>query len=1125
MRIIRLKIENINSLAGVHEIDFMAPEFVESGIFAITGPTGSGKTTILDAITLGLFGVTPRSASADKFSVNERDALVVTKGQTYGSASVVFEAQGRYWRSTWSVRAKTRKGSSGGFNRSEVELVELPSAEATEGRVVTNKKNDWENQIKALLNGVDLKAFTRSVLLAQGAFSELLKSTSGDRVKLLEKITGTGIYTAIGTEVHQRVLETDRERDRIEAELKGLTPMTEEARATAQAALVAEKTKVNALRTKREALSALLEWKREFEKTSAQLNTYQTEQAELEAERPAHLLERQRVAAARAAVLPIEVEGRRAMHAGEEARHRQDEEKYAVELKTATQMQGAKQAALKDAEAHYFKVQADYQGHETEWQAIETMDAAIAKVASERVAKHEALAKAQTRRAEAQKNLQTAEAQFEKAQTQEKSANEKVEATAAEAELPTQVRALQVEAQNFGQEKAKFTAAQKALEVAQKALEAQLKKEANAKAAEEAAKASAQMAKSHVREAQASLEIALAGSTFEKQVATMRERTGCYWAGMWLMEIQALLTDLAPIVAMAGISDNAREAVRRAVERLNARALMWRGRFTELEGITAEELKRLRAEMDAVVAWSKKAGEAQSQLDAAQRAEQGALEQAKNAQVAAQVATERKSAYEDKLQAKEAEQNAAQAAMERAREVLENKLRAYMPADWGWQEAQLAGDLQYLEGRAKSRLAAERWAQETKAATNERRGLLLVAQETARTCETEVQEALAEGNAANVRWTEAQEKRQKTYGARNVREERAQWNALREEVSAKHKEALRDKDRAESEVQRLEGLYQKAQKEAALEHERAANARVELERRLAEGGFEHIDAARAAWLASEDLSALERKVNAFMQREAALAKGLEDAKQALAKLEAAPQAPSQAEREASIESVAQAEAGAIEALETAVAQVAQMQSVLDADDALKQKNAETVAHLNAVVATLNRWAKLDSLVGGVDGKNFNQAAQRLTFHILLKEANEVLREMQSRYELTESAAKSFEIYVRDMDLAGIERSATNLSGGETFLVSLSLAIALSRVNTRHMQMDTLFLDEGFGSLDPVSLEKALSALETLQQRSGKLIGLISHVAAVRDRVGVQIRVRPQGSSGQSLLEGPGVKRL
>ena len=151
------------------------------------------------------------------------------------------------------------------------------------------------------------------------------------------------------------------------------------------------------------------------------------------------------------------------------------------------------------------------------------------------------------------------------------------------------------------------------------------------------------------------------------------------------------------------------------------------------------------------------------------------------------------------------------------------------------------------------------------------------------------------------------------------------------------------------------------------------------------------------------------------------------------------------------------------------------------------------------------------------------AAQSLTFALLLHEANVILSRMQSRYQLIPAGSQKLDLAVRDLELAGLERTSFNLSGGETFLVSLALALALSRVSSSRMQVDTLFLDEGFGTLDPDTLEKALNALEMLQQKTGKLIGIISHVRAVRERVGVHIVVKPRGTSGESEVSGPGVR--
>ena len=106
---------------------------------------------------------------------------------------------------------------------------------------------------------------------------------------------------------------------------------------------------------------------------------------------------------------------------------------------------------------------------------------------------------------------------------------------------------------------------------------------------------------------------------------------------------------------------------------------------------------------------------------------------------------------------------------------------------------------------------------------------------------------------------------------------------------------------------------------------------------------------------------------------------------------------------------------------------------------------------------------------------------------------------------------------------GVERSADNLSGGESFLVSLSLALGLSEMASRNVRVESLFLDEGFGSLDPDTLEDAMNALAALQSE-GKMIGIISHVGEVRERITTLIDVTPV-SGGRSELSGPGVKRL
>ncbi len=171
----------------------------------------------------------------------------------------------------------------------------------------------------------------------------------------------------------------------------------------------------------------------------------------------------------------------------------------------------------------------------------------------------------------------------------------------------------------------------------------------------------------------------------------------------------------------------------------------------------------------------------------------------------------------------------------------------------------------------------------------------------------------------------------------------------------------------------------------------------------------------------------------------------------------------------------------------------------------------------------NRWNSLHSLIGSSDGKKFRNFAQGLTFEIMVSHANRQLGRMTDRYLLVRDVKEPLELNVVDNYQAGEIRSTKNLSGGESFIVSLSLALGLSAMASRKVRVDSLFLDEGFGTLDEDALETALESLAGLQQ-DGKLIGIISHVPALKERIGTQIAIEPV-SGGKSVITGPGCQRV
>ena len=162
------------------------------------------------------------------------------------------------------------------------------------------------------------------------------------------------------------------------------------------------------------------------------------------------------------------------------------------------------------------------------------------------------------------------------------------------------------------------------------------------------------------------------------------------------------------------------------------------------------------------------------------------------------------------------------------------------------------------------------------------------------------------------------------------------------------------------------------------------------------------------------------------------------------------------------------------------------------------------------LADFQRWRKLKDLIGSADGKVFRAFAQGLTLKRLTELANRHLQQLHGRYLLYKPGDKDLELQIIDTHQANNVRSIHTLSGGESFLASLALALGLSDLAGQNTNIQSLFIDEGFGTLDESALDLAISTLENLQSR-GKSIGVISHVPALKERIATQIQVSKRGS--------------
>lgn len=198
------------------------------------------------------------------------------------------------------------------------------------------------------------------------------------------------------------------------------------------------------------------------------------------------------------------------------------------------------------------------------------------------------------------------------------------------------------------------------------------------------------------------------------------------------------------------------------------------------------------------------------------------------------------------------------------------------------------------------------------------------------------------------------------------------------------------------------------------------------------------------------------------------------------------------------------------------------QKLKDNDSQKGQQAAQLIA-IDEQKQKLQVWQQLHTLIGSADGKKYRTFAQGLTFEVMISHANTQLQKMSDRYLLIHDDSNPLELNVIDNYQGGDIRSTKNLSGGEGFIISLALALGLSQMASHNIRVDSLFLDEGFGTLDEESLDIALDTLTSLQQE-GKLIGIISHVQALKDRILTQIKVEKL-SGGFSQISGQGCRRV
>ncbi len=1034
MRILKVSFENINSLRGQHTIDFQnEAAFRNSNLFAITGPTGAGKTTILDVITLALYHRTPRLGEVNS-NLLEKLGGILTRDTNQAYAEVSFITPRGSYRARWSLQ---REIISRGANKGQSRLDEYAEIADLESNTIlaSKKKKEVQEEIRKRI-GLDYEQFVKAILLSQGDFAAFLKAKREERAELLERITGTEIYRKLGMEAFSRW--HDHYKKEIENKQQSLDFQK----------LISE-----------EEIKKLLE---EIEKYEEMCRMSETKRKSLEIQ----VQRKNRIRDVQNALDGI--------HQKEYPRWNVDKQTFDTQSAPALE--------------RHERVQ-QFSPQLTEYR-LQEQSVKNTQLQLERIQKE------QTQAQQNQRQLLSDISRLVSELVTDQSAQRSIELF--RDKVSQSHTNQQLASQHW------FTAKNQAFEL---------------------------LTKTHSPEIQSFWN----RESYADCLSVSREA--------W-QEINHRKTELQQIYLLEKDSDitllrQQSMERREAYQQLEIQVRQYenlRRRLTDYDRQIEDQRKLIHQQLPVIHKATQEVIEAKNLLQIAQEEQLNFIRETSIPRLRTELSTDQpcpvcgsvhhpvllRTGEEDHFSVdtylQELESLKARfEARERNLATLEGKFRQLENEKKGIEvkiqtleaeKASAQADLQpIIEGVGlwKTRLNIDKigksedvkaWLQ-TETTKFQHLEELLKIQDKSESL-AQFGRHLKEGLSYFQKHQELTEELKKLY-AKDIKFLAVDCDGLLQKLV--HKSYSPEQYKQEL----LETQQSYTQAEAAFK-----SLKDKLLTELSTFGFNSGEEAKAALLSSDKHRTLTQEKEQLVQRKTQIDTQLHTLTEELKVLQEQDQAEIDlAALLKEIETHSHAEREYLQ-------KIGGWKQSLKDNETSRNEHAKRLEEIAELEQRYKKWRLLSEGLGDREGKKFNQFAQKLTLANLTRSANSRLKDLSERYLLLPPEGDEENLWVLDRNFDE-RRAVSTLSGGETFLVSLALALGLSDMVSKNVRIESLFIDEGFGTLDPDTLEIALGTLEKLQAESNRMIGIISHVEALKERITTQIQLRKQ-ASGFSEME-------